>query len=100
MPSAQGDCASPPVRSRSVAQPYDPRISPAVVVVPSSCVRRVVRVALPADTAAENGLSVDSLLICVEPMTFDKVRLVQRLGQLETELLNQAKAILGKYLGF
>ncbi len=62
----------------------DPRISPAVVVVPSS---------------TENGLSVDSLLVCVEPMTFDKVRLVQRLGELETELLKQAQLILQRYLG-
>ena len=61
----------------------DPRISPAVVVVPLS---------------TENGLSVDSLLVCVEPMTFDKVRLVQRLGELETELLNQAQLILQRYL--
>jgi mRNA interferase MazF len=29
--------------------------------------------------SAPNGLSVDSLLICVEPMTFDKVRLTQQL---------------------
>jgi mRNA interferase MazF len=62
----------------------DPRISPAVVVVPSS---------------TQNGLSVDSLLVCVEPMTFDKVRLVQRLGELEPELLTQAQVILQRYLG-
>ncbi|MCL1464193.1 type II toxin-antitoxin system PemK/MazF family toxin [Argonema galeatum] len=43
----------------------DPRISPVVVFVPSS---------------AENGLAVDSLLVCVDPMTFDKSRLVQKLG--------------------
>ncbi len=66
------------------ARPSDPRISAAVVVVPSS---------------TQNGLSVDSLLVCVEPMTFDKARLMQRLGQLETELLNQAQAILQRYLG-
>lgn len=62
----------------------DPRISPAVVVVPLS---------------TQTGLSVNSLLVCVEPMTFDKARLVQQLGQLETELLNQAQAILQRYLG-
>lgn len=62
----------------------DPRISPAVVVVPSS---------------TQNGLSVDRLLVCVEPMTFDKARLVQKLGKLETELLQQAQAILQRYLG-
>ncbi len=66
------------------ARPNDPRISPAVVFVPSS---------------AENGLAVDSLLVCVDPMTFDKSRLVQRLGQLEAQLLSQIQAILGQYLG-
>ncbi|MFM6088224.1 MAG: type II toxin-antitoxin system PemK/MazF family toxin, partial [Dolichospermum sp.] len=59
------------------------RISAAVVEVPAS---------------AQNGLSVDSLLICVEPMTFDKVRLTQQLGDLETELLEQGQTILHQYL--
>jgi mRNA interferase MazF len=61
----------------------DSRISPAVVVVPSS---------------SQNGLAVASLLVCVEPMTFDKMRLVQRLGQLEPELLSHAQTILRRYL--
>nr|WP_236116888.1 type II toxin-antitoxin system PemK/MazF family toxin [Hassalia byssoidea] len=65
------------------ARPNDPRIQAAVVVVPSSL---------------QNGLSVDSLLVCVEPMTFDKVRLIQRLGELEPELLQQAQNILRRYL--
>ncbi len=65
------------------ARPSEPRLSPAVVFVPSS---------------PQNRLSVDSLLICVEPMTFDKTRMVQRLGQLEFELLERAQAILKQYL--
>ena len=65
------------------ARPNDPRISPAVVVVPAS---------------PENGLSVDSLLVCIESMTFDKARLVQQLGQLEAEMLAQAQTILKRYL--
>ena len=64
-------------------RPSDYRISPAVVEVPSS---------------AQNGLSVDSLLVCVCPATFDKVRLVRHLGQLEDELLKQAQDILRLYL--
>ncbi|MCA1992398.1 MAG: type II toxin-antitoxin system PemK/MazF family toxin [Coleofasciculus sp. S288] len=64
-------------------RPDDPRISPAVLVVPAS---------------AQNGLSVDSLLVCIEPMTFDKVRLVRHLGQLEDDLLKQAQGILRRYL--
>lgn len=65
------------------ARPNDPRIQAAVVVVSLS---------------PQNGLSVDSLLVCVEPMTFDKVRLIQRLGELEPELLQQAQNILRRYL--
>lgn len=65
------------------AKPNNPRISPAVVEVPIS---------------AQNGLSVDSLLICVEPMTFDKIRLTQQLGELEAELLEQTQNILRRYL--
>lgn len=65
------------------AKTNDPRISPAVVAVGSS---------------ASNGLSVNSLLVCVEPLTFDKMRLIQRLGELETELLQQAQSILRRYL--
>lgn len=61
----------------------DPRISPAVVRISSS---------------SQNGLSVDSLLVCVEPMTFDKVRLIQRVGKLEAELLQQAQNILRQYI--
>lgn len=62
----------------------DPRITPAVVVVPSS---------------TQNGLAMDSLLVCVEPVTSDKTRLVQRLGQIEKDFLQQAQAVLQRYLG-
>lgn len=65
------------------ARPDDSRISPAVVAVPSS---------------VQNGLSVDSLLVCIEPMTFDKTRLIQWLGELEAELLEQVQSILRQYL--
>lgn len=67
----------------SSAKPSDTRISPAAVNVSSS---------------SQNGLSVDSILIAVEPMTFDKVRLVKYLGQLEPELLQQVQNILRRYL--
>ncbi|BAY78998.1 hypothetical protein NIES25_54780 (plasmid) [Nostoc linckia NIES-25] len=36
--------------------------------------------------------------LCVEPMTFDKMRLIQQLGELEAELLEQAQSILRQYL--
>jgi mRNA interferase MazF len=65
------------------SRPNDPRISPAIVSVVSS---------------QANGLSVDSLLVCVEPMTFDKLRLSKYLGQLESEHLYQMQAVLKRYL--
>jgi mRNA interferase MazF len=64
-------------------RPNDSRISPAVVSVIST---------------VENGLSVDSLLVCIEPMTFDKARLSKYLGQLESEYLQQMEAVLKRYL--
>ncbi|MGB8701160.1 MAG: type II toxin-antitoxin system PemK/MazF family toxin [Thermosynechococcaceae cyanobacterium] len=65
------------------ARPNDPRISPAVVLVAAS---------------KDNGLTADSLLVCIEPMTFDKSRLIKYLGQLDTELLQQVQSILKQYL--
>jgi mRNA interferase MazF len=65
------------------SRPNDPRISPAVVSVMSTL---------------ENGLSVDSLLVCIEPMTFDKARLSKYLGQLEPECLHLMQAVLKRYL--
>lgn len=63
----------------------DARVSPAIVTVPAS---------------AENGLTVDSLLVCIDPVTFEKSRLIKRLGDLEAELLQQARAIVSRYLDF
>lgn len=65
------------------ARSNDPRLSPAIVSVSAS---------------PENGLAVDSLLVCIEPMTFDKARLTKHLGYLENELLQQAQRILKLYL--
>lgn len=65
------------------SRPDDTRISPAVVSV---------------NTSEENGLAVDSLLVCIEPMTFDKARLSKYLGQLEAELLQQVQTVLKRYL--
>jgi mRNA interferase MazF len=64
-------------------RPEDSRISPAVVSVQAS---------------EGNGLAVDSLLVCIEPMTFDKARLSKYLGQLESNQLLQMQTILKRYL--
>jgi mRNA interferase MazF len=61
----------------------DSRLSPAVT---------------PVAASRENGLAVDSLLICIEPMTFDKARLTKYLGQLENGLLQQMQQVLKRYL--
>jgi mRNA interferase MazF len=65
------------------AKANDRRLSPAIVKVSAS---------------EQNGLSVDSLLVCVDPATFDKTRLIQYLGQLEEIAVQQAQAILKQYL--
>lgn len=64
-------------------RPNNPRISPAVVSVHKS---------------ERNGLSVDSLLVCIEPMTFDKRRLAQYLGELDPEYIQEMQRKLKQYL--
>jgi mRNA interferase MazF len=55
--------------------------------------------ALVAVKASEvNGLTLDSLLVCVDPATFDKRRFVKCLGQLEANYLQAAQSILQRYL--
>jgi mRNA interferase MazF len=61
----------------------DSRLSPAVVSVTAS---------------QENGLAADSLLVCIEPMNFDKAKLSKHLGHLELELLQQVQSVLKRYL--
>lgn len=46
----------------------------------------------------QNGLSVESLLVCIDPATFDKRRFIKCLGQIEKELLIQAQSTLRRYL--
>ncbi|MDB9314320.1 type II toxin-antitoxin system PemK/MazF family toxin [Spirulina sp. CS-785/01] len=48
--------------------------------------------------STQNGLSVESWLICVDPMTFDKDRLIKFIGNLEEPLLQQAQNTLRQYL--
>jgi mRNA interferase MazF len=47
---------------------------------------------------AENGLATDSFIVCVDPMTFDKQRLVKRLGMLDLERMGRLQSILRSYL--
>jgi mRNA interferase MazF len=59
------------------------KIAAAVVEVPSS---------------TENGLAMNSTLICIDPITFDKERFIRQLGQIEPHLLQEAQTILRRYL--
>lgn len=60
--------------------------------------QRLLSVMIPVMPSEANGLDSESFLIGVDPMTFDKSRLVQYLGQLEVEQICQAQIILKRYL--
>ncbi|WP_425217931.1 type II toxin-antitoxin system PemK/MazF family toxin [Tumidithrix helvetica] len=62
---------------------------------PSEQLRSIV---VPLTPSAINGLSTSSFVVCVDPMTFDKRRLVQCLGQLELNQLQEIQQILARYL--
>lgn len=53
-------------------------------------------VALEPD--ADNGLNTDSFIVCIDPMTFDKQRLVKQLGILTIDKIRQVQSILRSYL--
>lgn len=55
-----------------------------------------VMVALPPSNV--NGLHIDSYVVCIDPLTFDKKRFVKRLGQLELEQIQQIKRVIIEYL--
>jgi mRNA interferase MazF len=64
--------------------------------------RAIAALASPAlvevSASVANGLAVDSLIVGVDPATFDKGRFVKCLGQLEIDLLQAAQSILKRYL--
>ncbi len=60
--------------------------------------RRLFSIVIPITPSATNGLDLESFLICVDPMTFDKRRLVKYIGQLEDNQIQQLKSILRQYL--
>ena len=55
-------------------------------------------VVLPVMPSTLNGLSSESFIVCVDPMTFDKRRLVRCLGQLELQQISAIQLILARYL--
>ncbi|WP_445300427.1 type II toxin-antitoxin system PemK/MazF family toxin [Microcoleus sp. B9-D4] len=70
-------------------------VLPITSAVPNEGLRAVV---LPVIPSTLNGLSTDSFIVCVDPMTFDKRRLVRCLGQLELQQLQEIQQILARYL--
>jgi mRNA interferase MazF len=55
-------------------------------------------VVVPIEPNVTNGLTTNSFIVCVDPMTFDKQRLVKQLGMLSTDKIRQVKSILCSYL--
>ncbi len=62
---------------------------------PSDRLRPVI---VPLVPSVANGLSSNSFVLCVDPMTFDKRRLIQCLGQIEPNQLQEIQQILARYL--
>ena len=60
--------------------------------------RRMSPIVVEISPDQTNGLSTDSFIICIDPMTFDKQRLVKQLGILNVEKIDQAQSILRSYL--
>ena len=59
---------------------------------------RLASVVVAIAPSKTNGLNTASFIICVDPMTFDKQRLVKQLGQLQSEQISQVQTILRSYL--
>ena len=59
---------------------------------------RLLPVIVPLVPSVTNGLSSNSFVVCVDPMTFDKRRLIQCLGQIELDQLEEIQQILVRYL--
>jgi mRNA interferase MazF len=59
---------------------------------------RLLPVIVPLVPSVTNGLNSNSFVVCVDPMTFDKRRLIQCLGQIEPNQLEEIQQILVRYL--
>jgi mRNA interferase MazF len=59
---------------------------------------RLLPVVVALEPDPNNGLNTDSFIVCIDPMTFDKQRLVKQLGLLNIDKIHQVQAILRSYL--
>ena len=64
----------------------------------SSPDNRLLPVVVALEPDGINGLTTDSFIICIDPMTFDKQRLVKQLGMSNAEQIRQVQSILRSYL--
>jgi mRNA interferase MazF len=64
----------------------------------SSPDRALLPVVVAVNPSNENGLTTDSFIVCIDPMTFDKRRLIRQLGILEQAKVQQVQSILLSYL--
>jgi mRNA interferase MazF len=73
-----------------------------VVVLPITSITlkdsRLLHVWVPVSPSPINGLDRESFVVCIDPATFDKKRLVQYLGQVEIEKIEQIKTVLARLL--
>ncbi len=70
-------------------------VVPIISTNPSDHLHPVIVPLIPSPT---NGLSNNSFIVCVDPMTFDKRRLLQYLGEIELHQLQEIQQILSRYL--
>ncbi len=64
----------------------------------SSPDRKTSPIVVEIDPDRTNGLNTNSFIVCIDPMTFDKQRLVKQLGILNIEKIHQVQSILRSYL--
>jgi mRNA interferase MazF len=64
----------------------------------SSPDHRLLPVVVPVSPNAENGLTIESYIVCIDPMTFDKQRLVKKMGMLDPLRIGEVQLILRSYL--
>ncbi len=59
---------------------------------------KILPIVVEIDPNRSNGLNTNSFIVCIDPTTFDKQRLVKKLGILNIEKIHQVQSILRSYL--
>jgi mRNA interferase MazF len=78
---------------------FNQRSKVTVLPITSSSPRdRLLPVVSPIIPSDSNGISIKSFVVCIDPMTFDKRRLVKYLGELDSNQIQEIQQILANYL--